>query len=164
MVEASSHLHLPCGASVENLRKRLKRRPKRERVLGYPVPAWVISTPDELRRRRRHAKRSAYLKSQTNEPSERSNPPMALQRKLEKETIRTPALGRRYKCAPTGRMAQEANAWGNAQDMLISCPLGTWAGCSGRQRASKCQGFPEGHTCTCVPVQVSGRCRHTACP
>ena len=60
---------------------------------------------------------------------------MALQRKLEKETIRTPALGRRYKCAPAGRMAQEANAWGNAQDMQ------TWAGCSGRQRASKCQGF-----------------------
>jgi len=39
-----------------------------------------------------------------------------------------------------GGMAQEANAWGNAQDML------TWAGCSRRQGLSTCQGF-----------------RHTAC-
>ena len=32
-------------------------------------------------------------------------------------------------------MAQEANALGNARDML------TWAGYSGRQGASRCQGF-----------------------
>jgi len=37
--------------------------------------------------------------------------------------------------APIGGMAQEANALGNARDML------TWAGYSGRQGASKRQGF-----------------------
>ena len=38
----------------------------------------MISTPYELRRCRRHAKRSAYLTPHTNEPSERSNPSCAL--------------------------------------------------------------------------------------
>lgn len=37
--------------------------------------------------------------------------------------------------APMGGMAQEANALGNAKDML------TWVGCSGRQGLSICQGF-----------------------
>ena len=37
--------------------------------------------------------------------------------------------------APMGGMAQEANASGNTEDTL------TWAGYSGRQGASRCQGF-----------------------
>ena len=38
MVEASSHLHSRYGASVDNLRKRLKRRPK----MGYEF--WVTQS------------------------------------------------------------------------------------------------------------------------
>ena len=94
---------------MQNLRKRLLRRPKREVSFGSPSPCvgdfHPLRTPAQ----------SVYLTPHTNEPSERSNPSTALL---------TGEGNQPY--APMGRMAQEANAWGNAQDMQ------TWAGCSGR--------------------------------
>ena len=85
------------------------RQVQKGTVPGYAVKRCIVSTRMEPGVKHRP-------KVTQNGHTERGNPSVALQ---------STGAGN-HPQAPMGGMAQEANAWGNAQDML------TWGGCQGR--------------------------------